>query len=77
VCARRVNENPSHQASRQRKEVSPTSPFDAAAVNAAHEHLVDERRRLQRATGAFMAHVTASQLAEPFWTSGINWSAAP
>jgi hypothetical protein len=44
--------------------MSPTSPFDATPVNEAHEHLVDERGRLQRVTGAFMAHVAASQLAK-------------
>jgi hypothetical protein len=31
--ARRVDENPSHQASRQREEVRPVSPLDTFAVN--------------------------------------------
>ena len=64
MCPRRVDENPAHQSSRQRKEVRPISPLDALAVNEPYEHLIDERRRLQRVTGAFTAHVAASQLAE-------------
>jgi hypothetical protein len=44
--------------------VRPISSLDPLAVNEPHEHLIDERGRLQRVTGAFMAHVVASQLAE-------------
>lgn len=59
--AGRVDQDAPHQPAGHGEEVGAILPRHGTQVDQAKERLVDERRRLQRMTGALAAHVPASQ----------------